>query len=116
MTQQKLEQHQVWKSFDFLFPGGRLGKLVKLNYMNAKTFPFMEILTKLKLDDGYPVVNFIGARVDPDNPDNNRGKFYAGIARACHNTDAIIVDNGISSGIEKYSMRRNCHVLLIFIK
>lgn len=54
----------------------------------------------MKLDKSYPVVNLIGAF------DNSRGKFYAGVARACLNTDAVIVDNGISSGVEKHTTRR----------
>jgi len=70
----------------------------------------IEILTKLKLDEGFPVVNMIGCRHNFDFPQNNRGKFYAGIARACHNTDAVIVDNGITTGIEKFALRRNCTV------
>ncbi|CAD8182487.1 unnamed protein product [Paramecium octaurelia] len=111
MTQQKLEQNQVWKCFDFLFPAGKLAKLIKVNYMQPKTFPMTEILTKLKLDDGLPVVNFIGCRHNFDNPNSNRGKFYAGIARACHNTDAVIIDNGITTGIEKFSLRRNCTLI-----
>lgn len=73
----------------------------------------MEILTKLKLDDGFPVVNFIGARHDFENVEKQRGKFYAGIARACHNTDAVIVDNGVTTGIEKFSLRRNCTVRVL---
>ncbi|CAD8127926.1 unnamed protein product [Paramecium sonneborni] len=111
MTQQKLEQNQVWKCFDFLFPAGKLAKLIKLNYSQPKTFPMTEILTKLKLDDGLPVLNFIGCRHNFDNPNSNRGKFYAGIARACHNTDAVIIDNAITTGIEKYSLRRNCTLI-----
>jgi hypothetical protein len=40
-----------------------------------------------------PVINLIGAM------EKGRGKFYAGIVRAAFNTDAVIVDNGLSSGI-----------------
>lgn len=53
---------------------------VKIEDVYAKSIPFNDILTKLKLNDGAPVVNLIGAR------DTNRGKFYGGIARACFNT------------------------------
>lgn len=66
----------------------------------VKNFPYTDILNKLKLVSGYPVVNLIGAK------DVGRGKFLAGIARACFNTDAIIVDSAIATGIEKYTMRR----------
>lgn len=72
----------------------------------------MDILTKLKLDDGYPVVNFIGARHDFNaKPNELRGKFYAGIARACYNTDAIIVDSAITTGIEKFALRRGLKLI-----
>ncbi len=33
-------------------------------------------------------------------------KYLAGIARACFNADACILDNGITTGLEKYAMRR----------
>jgi len=35
-----------------------------------------------------------------------RGKFYAGVARACFNCDAVIVDSAIETGIEPYAMRK----------
>lgn len=71
--------------------------------VNAKNFPFSEITNKLKLNDGFPVVNLIGSGK------SERGKFYAGVARACFNSDAIIVDSGIETGLEQYAIRRgNC--------
>lgn len=39
------------------------------------------------------------------------GKFYAGIARACFNTDAIIVDNAVATGIEKFALRRDVKII-----
>ncbi len=48
----------------------------------------------MKLTEGYPVVIFSGVR------NSERGKFYAGIARACYRTDAIIIDSALKSGIE----------------
>ena len=51
------------------------------------------MITKFKYTEANPVVNIIGGM------ENNRGKFYAGIARAAFNTDAIIVTNGIATGI-----------------
>ena len=38
--------------------------------------------------------------------DERRIKFFAGVARAAFNTDAIVVDNAVPNGIEKYAMRR----------
>jgi hypothetical protein len=42
---------------------------------------------------------------------HNLGKFYAGIARACFNTDAIIVDNAVTTGIEKFALRRGIKLI-----
>jgi SLOG in TRPM, prokaryote len=92
-----LQSQTPWKTYDFLYPGGKLAKLVKIDDNSTKTIPLTDILAKLKLNDGYPVVNLIGAR------DTNRGKFYGGIARACFNTDAVIVDNAIGTGVEKFA-------------
>lgn len=50
-------------------------------------------------------MNLIGAK------ETNRGKFYAGIARACFNTDAVVVDSAISTGIEKYTIRRGVKLI-----
>lgn len=49
--------------------------------------------------------------MNPKMKDSPRGKFYAGIARACFNTDAVIVDNAITSGIEKFALRRGLKVV-----
>jgi hypothetical protein len=51
------------------------------------------MLKKFKYNDAYPVINIIGGM------ENNRGKFYAGVARAANNTDAIILTNGIATGL-----------------
>mmetsp|Transcript_14330 Transcript_14330/g.1286 ORF Transcript_14330/g.1286 Transcript_14330/m.1286 type:complete len:195 (-) Transcript_14330:370-954(-) len=65
-----------------------------------KDFPWGDILYKLRLTEGFPVINLIGAK------DAGRGKFLAGIARAAFNCDAVIIDSGIGTGIEKYTLRR----------
>jgi hypothetical protein len=76
---------------------------------SAPKFPWLDILNKLKLTEGFPVVNLIGAK------EVGRGKFYAGIARACFNTDSILLDTCIGTGIEKYAMRRGNPYGLNFI-
>lgn len=68
--------------------------------VQAKNFPYSEIMNKLKLTEGFPVVNLIAAA------SSSRGKFYAGVARACFNCDAVIVDSAIETGIEPYAMRK----------
>lgn len=83
-----------------MFPGGKLAKLIKVHNVYKKNLPIGDMITKFKYVDAYPVVNIIGGI------ENGRGKFYAGIARAAFNTDAIIVTNGIAVGIEKFVLRR----------
>lgn len=58
------------------------------------------MLDKFKYTECTPVINIIGGM------EKGRGKFYAGIARAAFNTDAIIIDNGLASGLEKFTLRR----------
>lgn len=43
--------------------------------------------------------------------DEKRIKFFAGIARAAFNCDAVVVDNAVPNGIEKYAMRRGVHLI-----
>lgn len=43
--------------------------------------------------------------------EKGRGKFYAGITRAAFNTDAVIIDNGVGSGIEKFALRRGVKLI-----
>lgn len=57
------------------------------------------------MTEGLPVINLIGAR------ECGRGKFYAGIARAAFNCDAVVIDSGISTGIEKYAIRRGVKLI-----
>lgn len=64
-----------------------------------------EMLDKFKYTEMTPVINIIGAM------EKGRGKFYAGIARAAFNTDAVIVDNGLASGLEKFTLRRGVKLI-----
>ena len=50
-------------------------------------------------------MNLIGAKK------SQRGKFYAGVARACANTDAVIIDSGISTDVEKFCIRRGVKLI-----
>ncbi len=100
LKKSKKKEQELWKAYDFLFPGGKLAKLVKVHNIYRKSQPYGEMLAKLRFTDALPVLNLIGAAT------HSRGKFYAGVARACFNTDAVIVDNGLASGIEKFCLRR----------
>lgn len=63
------------------------------------------MLEKFKFIEHTPVINIIGAM------EKGRGKFYAGITRAAFNTDAVIIDNGVGSGIEKFALRRGVKLI-----
>jgi len=54
----------------------------------------------MKFTETYPVVLFAGVA------ESSRGKFFAGVARACFRTDAIVIDSGTVSGMETYALRR----------
>eukprot|EP00919_Chromeraceae_sp_WS-2016_P051305 GHVR01121658.1.p1 GENE.GHVR01121658.1~~GHVR01121658.1.p1 ORF type:complete len:149 (+),score=14.49 GHVR01121658.1:200-646(+) len=100
LVSKSISKEQLWKPYDFLFPGGKLAKLIKVNNIYKKNIPLRDMLDKFKYVEMTPVINIIGAM------ENGRGKFYAGIARAAFNTDAVIVDNGLASGLEKFTLRR----------
>ena len=99
MEQSKISQvktivkEELWKPYDFLFPGGKLAKLIKINNIYKNNLPIRDMLDKFKYVEALPVINIIGGT------DSGRGKFYAGVARAAFNTDAVIVDNGLASGL-----------------
>lgn len=63
------------------------------------------MLTKFKYTDAFPVINIIGGM------ENNRGKFYAGVVRAAFNTDAVVLTNGIATGMEKFALRRGVKMI-----
>lgn len=63
------------------------------------------MLDKFKFTEMTPVINLIGAM------EKGRGKFYAGISRAAFNTDAVIVDNGLACGLEKFTLRRGVKLI-----
>jgi len=52
------------------------------------------ILEKFGFNEPHPVILIAGGMW------KDKGKFYAGIARAAYKTDAVIIDSGILTGIE----------------
>ena len=58
------------------------------------------IFNKFKFKEPYPVIIIAGGMF------TERGKFYAGIARAAYKTDAVIIDSGIKTGIEPFAIRK----------
>lgn len=77
-----------------------MAKLIKIHNIYKNNLPIREMLEKFKYNERLPVINLIGAM------EKGRGKFYAGVVRAAFNTDAVIIDNGLASGIEKFALRR----------
>ena len=45
------------------------------------------------------------------NDGDERGRILAGMVRAAHNTDAVIIDNGLKSGIEQLASKRNVKLI-----
>ncbi len=78
----------------------------RINDINReKEVDLNEILKKFKFTEASPIVILSGAKA------NSRGKFFAGIARACFRTDAVIIDSGIEVGIEAFAMRKNIKLI-----
>jgi hypothetical protein len=57
----KTTKEDLWKPYDFLFPGGKLAKLIKINNIYKKNLPIRDMLDKFKFTEMTPVVNIIGA-------------------------------------------------------
>ena len=57
----KSPKEDLWKPYDFLFPGGKLAKLIKVNNIYKKNLPIRDMLDKLKFTEMTPVINIIGA-------------------------------------------------------
>lgn len=99
----------VYSLYDFIFPGGKLAKLVgvvhkaKIENPNLTDRQLLDIARAFKFVEGMPVVVMAGAR------ETGRGKFLAGLSRAAFRSDAAIIDSGIETGIENYCLRRSIH-------
>jgi hypothetical protein len=63
------------------------------------------VLARFKIAENNPVILMIG------NDGDERGRILAGMVRAAHNTDAVIIDNGLKSGIEQLSIKRGVKLI-----
>jgi len=45
------------------------------------------------------------------NDGDDKGRVLAGMVRAAHNTDAVIIDNGLKSGVEQFAARRGVKLI-----
>lgn len=96
---------QSWLLNDLLFPGGKVCKLCRIPDTRSRDIKVGEILTRLKLNDSCPVIVLIG------NEGDQRGKLLSGAVRAAYSTDAVIVDNGLKSGIEAICYKRKVKLI-----
>lgn len=84
---------------DMMIPAGKVAKLVRIPNITDESFRISEVCNHLKFVDPTPVIILAGAMTE------RAGKTLAGVARAASRTDAIIIDSGVGSGIEKFCMR-----------
>ena len=122
LTEQKDGKDDEYQLYDFLFPGGNLAKLCKYKLKGDEVDMrrVCEVGEKLELQEGFPVVllsgcgevdsNKVSGRVELNGRVEPSGrvdpKFMAGIARAAHRTGAVILANGLHTGIEPFVQRR----------
>ena len=97
----KKEQTNLFTLHDMMIPAGRTAKLIRVPDPNHEDFRVTEPLDKLKFIEPTPVIILAGAMTE------RAGKVLAGVARAAFRADACIIDSGVSSGIEKFCMRKN---------
>lgn len=102
MTQKKEEEKQeaAWTLNDLLFPGGKISKLCRIVNAKSKDIKVSDVLKRSGIVENNPVILLSGAEGD------KRAGLLVGIARAAYSTDAVIVDNGLKSGIETACYRK----------
>lgn len=100
--------------YDFQFPAGIISRLAKihklLDIVEQEYEPLYVILKRFKFDKPQPVVILAGSH------SKGRESFLGGIANAAKRTDAIIIDSGINSGVEKSCIRNKTDLLGVFIE
>ena len=106
ITEQKktAESGELWALADMQIPLGQPAKLIKIFEPNNEDFRITEVANRLKFVQPTPVILLAGAY-------KARGKTMAGIARAAYNTRSIVLDSGMGSEIEKFTMRKGTQLL-----
>lgn len=84
-----------------MIPAGQIAKLIRIPNPASEDFRVSEVCDKLKINTSAPVIVLAGAMTQ------RAGKTLAGVARAAFRTDAIVIDSGIGSGMEKFALRKN---------
>ena len=94
-------EDQVWTLHDMMIPAGQMSKLIRIPNPLSEDFRISEVCDKLKFRESAPVIILSGAMTQ------RAGKTLAGVARAAYRTDAVIIDSGVGSVIEKFAQRKN---------
>jgi hypothetical protein len=100
-NQKETELKEAWSLHDMMIPAGNTVKLVRIPDHADPDFRISEVCDKFKFTQPTPVIILAGAMTQ------RAGKTLAGVARAAARTDAIIIDSGMGSGIEKFCLRKS---------
>lgn len=92
-----MPENSGYELYDMVFPHGNLAQQAKIQDMKSiGETEILQILDQFKdFDEPYPVIIISGLKVNP-----LPAEFMSGIARAAYRTDAVIIDNGVKTGIE----------------
>lgn len=104
-NQKDIEAKDVWTLHDMLIPAGNTAKLVRIPDPNDPDFRVSVVCDKIKFSQPTPVIILTGAMTQ------RAGKTLAGVARAAFRTDAIVIDSGVGTGIEKFCSRKGTTLL-----
>jgi SLOG in TRPM, prokaryote len=102
VTQKREEDKQeaAWTINDLLFPGGKISKLCRITNPKSKDIKISDIIKRSGIIENNPVILLSGAEGD------KKAGLLVGVARAAYSTDAVIIDNGLKSGIETACFRK----------
>ena len=81
--------------------------MVKITDPNNQDFRMSQVADRLKFVIPTPVILLAGAMTQRQLA----GKNMAGIARAAFNTGSVVVDSGVGSQIEKFTMRKGVKLI-----
>lgn len=96
-------EQDLWTLHDMLIPAGITAKLIRVPDPSHADFRVTEVCDKIKFNQNQPapVIVLAGAMTQ------RAGKTLAGVARAALRSEAVVLDSGLGSGIEKFCLRKN---------
>lgn len=86
-------------------PGGQTAKLIKISEPFNEDFRVTEVADHLKFIDGAAVCVIAGGMGD------RAGSTMAGLSRGVQHRDGVIVDSGMMTCVEKWSMRMKTRLI-----